>query len=204
MNIISFLPAGCQLSDLKTSSSDSYSTMLKRGQLGEETIAAALTASGLPSYRPDQRFICVYELQDIRQQGFCKLTTDYRKQKVSKGFKPELLKRHQRDVMVKIGKVKRLSVEVKVLTPAAFKAPMTHIGCTTKWDEKRFNVDILILVNVGTGEAFAVSPYEGRTRVEKLNPYDDGYDYAIPKHLLSPLEAWIDAIKDIHQLWGTA
>jgi hypothetical protein len=169
--------------------------MLKKGQLGEETIAAAITANGLPTYRPTQRFICVYELQGIRKQGFCRLTTDYRKQKVSKGFKPEQLRRHQRDVLVKIGKVKRLSVEVKALTPDAFQRSMIHIGCISKWDEKRFTVDILILVNVGTGEAFAASPYEGRTRVETLNPYSDGQDYAIHRSKLSPLEAWIDFVK---------
>lgn len=130
----------------------------------------------------------------------------------------KLLQLYQRDVHIKVSKTKRLWVEVKALTPAAFRSPMVHIRKCQKWDEKetcesirkRFEsdikgwkpqsakVDVLILINQETGEAFAVDPHEGRTRVPSLT--GSGYDYAIPRHLLSPLEAWIAFIKDSHDL----
>lgn len=111
-----------------------------------------------------------------------------------------LLRQHQRDILVKIDKVRRLSIEVKALTPSAFNRAYIQVGCCDKYDKKRFRIDALVLINQLNGEAFA---FTGDT-TEMLRQRDadgsDGYSYAIEKAKLKPIDAWIDAIKDIHEL----
>lgn len=115
-------------------------------------------------------------------------------------FDYSLLRPHQRDVLVKIDKVKRLSIEVKALTPKAFDRSYIQVGCCEKYDKKAFRIDALVLINQLTGEAFA---FTGDT-TEMLRQKDadgaGGYSYAIEKARLSPIDAWIAAAKDIHGL----
>jgi hypothetical protein len=171
------------------------------GEWWEEIASAALTAQGLPAYRPRQQFIDRGELQEWRERGRCRLRTcAYNSKRILPGcraFKGDLLRSHQRDVLVKVGKVKRLSVEVKALCPAAFEKSMIWVGCTPKWDEKLFKVAALILINQDTGEAFAAPSQE---HWQRATGWDDKLAYAVPRHLLTPLEAWIDFIKNSYEL----
>lgn len=195
-NIIAFYEGNCQ--DLRTSSPEGYD--LKLGQLWEQAVAAALTANGLPAYRPRQWFIHAEDRKWHREEKRCRIKWDNTaKGYISNEFDKSLLRQHQRDVLVKVGKVKRLSVEVKALCPAAFDAPYIHVGCCPKWDEKKFKVHALILVNQKTGQAY-VAPVDvddlhsvGWVR-RKLTP-NGQFDWAVPRHQLISLEAWIDFTK---------
>lgn len=171
---------------------EGYAQQLAIGEAWEELVALTLTDAGLTAYRPDQHFIRTSDLKRFRQKGCCHWMDHGDNQGEDYYTDLTLLRPYQRDILVKLDKVRRLSVEVKALCAAAFDYYQIHVGCCEKWDEKRFKVDILILVNQATGEAYAVEPMEGWLRA-KLGTK---LDYAVPRHLLSPLAAWVDAIKD--------
>jgi hypothetical protein len=221
MNIVTYLPQGCQLSDLKATCD--YD--LEAGHIGEETIARALTAHGLPAYRPQQRFADrdklhkesrLHKRKGRAPQCFLKIKSDkeallrFQRDKeiaVIPGdphMDKELLRPHQLDVRVKVSKVKRLSVEVKVLTGSAFFFYDIHVGCCPKWDEKAARgtrVDALILINQETGEAFVAPPQdEWKMKPSKTNKGE--LDYTISHPRLTPLEIWMDFVKDSYSLDG--
>ncbi len=169
---------------------------LDLGQSYEAYVARTLTLNGLPAYQPQQRFIPASDLRYHREQKRCRLTLDpltgcFK----SRHFDPSLLRPYQRDLLVKIGRVKRLSVEVKALTPAAYRESHIWVGCCPKWDLKRFRVDALILVNQETKEIWVAPESSEWLKVKDCN---GKMVYAVPKGRLSPLEAWIDAVKDIY------
>jgi hypothetical protein len=200
MNILKYAEGICQPAcGIRTTDPEAYKLQL--GQYWEEVVATALTKNELPAYRPEQQFIDRWELQEWRERGRCRLRTcAYDSKRILPGcraFKGDLLRSHQRDVLVKVGKVKRLSVEVKALCPKAFQKPSIWVGCTPKWDEKMFKVDALILINQDTGEAFAAPNQE---HWQRATGWDGKLAYAVPRHLLTPLEAWIDYIKDSYGL----
>jgi hypothetical protein len=162
-----------------------------------------LTDAGLEAYRPKQRFILAKTLKRFRQKGECDI---YKGQGQTGGSElwldGSLLRPFQRDVLVKLDKIRRLSVEVKALCPAAFNFYNIHVGCCPKWDKKlelpgqMAKINILILINSATGEAYAVQPMEGWLRVKTKGGGGDTLDYAVPRHLLSPLDIWVDSVKD--------
>lgn len=182
---------------LRTKDPGEYNLQL--GQAWEDILADNLTSNGLPTYRPQQQFIEAYYHQICRERGKCQLKfkgwgETFEVLTGSPYFKPELLRPHQRDLLVKIGKVKRLSVEVKALCPAAFRQSMVQVGCCPKYDLKQFRIDALILINQETAEAF-VAP-EPETWLRQKGRDGGQLCYAVPWHLLTPLEAWVDYIKD--------
>jgi hypothetical protein len=170
----------------------SYARDLRLGQVYEQALADALTARGLPAYRPHQVFIPASSLQMDRQDGKCRIIYDhflgtYR----SMWADPSLLRPYQRDVMVKVSKVRRLSLEVKALTPSAFQAPLVHFGRVEKWDLKLFPVTAIVLINQQSLEAYTIpSAPEEWHRIRPI--HGNGHDYAVPRASLTPLEAWID------------
>lgn len=111
-----------------------------------------------------------------------------------------LLRSHQRDVMIKLDAVRRLSVEVKTLTARAFEFPYIHVGCCPKWDEKQFRVDALILINQQTGEARVHSGAKSEMVLRPSIEEPTGKDYAIKAFDLMSLEGWVRCIKLVHDL----
>ena len=169
---------------------------LALGQSYEAYVAQILTLNGLPAYQPQQRFILASDLSYHRDQKSCRLTLNPRTGRLeSRHFDPSLLRPYQRDLMIKVGKVRRLSVEVKALTPAAYRGSQIWVGCCPKWDLKRFRVDALILVNQETKEIWVAPESSEWLRVKDCN---GEMAYAVPRGKLSPPDAWIDAVKDIH------
>jgi hypothetical protein len=174
-----------------------YAQSLTLGQHYEQWLCDHLATYGLEAYRPQQHFIPASNHWCNRQDGKCRLSKNRFPE--SAQFDPSLLRPFQRDVLVKVGTVKRLSVEVKALTPAAFARPFIHIGDTRKWDEKQFPIAAIVLINQQTLECWTVpgSPSEW-LRMASLN--SDSYDYAVDRRMLSPLEAWVSYIKDSYGL----
>lgn len=173
----------------------SYGAALALGQSYEDLLVYNLTQLGLESYRPSQVFICPYQRQLDRRAGKCHLKP-YGGQLVSIGHRPDLLRPYQRDVLVKVSKVRRLSLEVKALTPLAFQQSLVHFGCTAKWDSKMYRVDAIVLINQQTLEAWVVpADPEAWNRVRAIR--GNGYDYAIPRSLLTPLAAWVSYIQGL-------
>lgn len=111
-----------------------------------------------------------------------------------------LLRPHQRDVLVKLDPVRRLSVEVKALTPSAFDRAYIQVGDIRKYDDKQFRVDALVLINQATGEAFVFTGDTSEMYRQKDADGAGGFSYAIEKAKLTPLDIWIDATKDIYGL----
>lgn len=216
MSILTYIPEDCH-HPLRTINPSDYS--LKLGQAWEDGLAAYLTANGLPAYRPQQFFIPAKAHKQHRQPEVHKgvpqplqcFLEKHRTKKgdligfVSEDFDRSLLQPYQRDVMVKLSKTRRLSVEVKALCPAAFRASYIQVGCCPKWDLKRFKVDALVLINQHTGIASV-------THVDVADPHSSGWVrqkacngaeemcWAVPRHQLISLEAWIDFIKDSNGL----
>ncbi len=213
------IPA-CQL---RTANPDGYHREL--GEAWEDILADNLTANGLPSYRPRQSFVRAHKLRTDRAwwkealdngwldvlhcdlqytgiQTFARVPyrpdfkphPTYRVRAGNPAHDASLYRGYQRDVMVKVGKFKRLSVEVKALQPSAFLFHMVQVGCCPKWDEKKFKVDALILINQETSEAF-VAPEPDTWQRQKGKVSSNELCYAVPRHLLTPLEAWIDFVK---------
>lgn len=112
----------------------------------------------------------------------------------------ELLRPHQRDVLVKLDKVRRLSVEVKALTPRAFDFAQIQIGCCPKYDLKRFKVEAIVLINQETGEAWVASGDLSEMLKQRTKNGDDDFSYAVERSRLTPLDIWIDATKDMYGL----
>lgn len=193
---VSSIVTPCDVSvNLQTTHPDAYDLVL--GQRWEQALADHLTALGLPAYRPSQFFISARDHQLDRKGGSCwfKLRTN-----ISECFKPELLRPYQRDVLVKLDKVRRMSVEVKALCPAAFNAVYIQVGCCPKWDEKRFKVDALVLINQETGEAFVVAvnhDYEasGWVRQPSCRGRSNEVCWAVPRKSLKPLAEWVEKMK---------
>lgn len=111
-----------------------------------------------------------------------------------------LLRPHQRDVLVKLDKVRRLSVEVKALTPSAFEFAQIQIGCCEKYDHKRFKVNAIVLINQDTGEAWVASGEKSEMLKQRTKSGDDGLSYAVERSRLTPLDVWIDVTKDMYGL----
>jgi hypothetical protein len=154
----------------------SYGASLAHGELWEEATAVFLTDHGFPAYRLNQR---------ISDRS--------------------LLRTFQRDLAIKISKTRRQLVEVKVLCPEAFNAWRIHIGCVEKWDSKHAYVNdrgvsvklppvtLLILVNQGNGNAYAVEPYKGWGWSNSF--YGDGQDTTVPRERLQPLDTYLGIVE---------
>lgn len=215
-------------SNLKTQVEGEYNLSL--GETWEQHLANYLTASGLPAYRANQRFVKSKHLNqrkfwlDSIEEGFyddasCPLKVNSHsyahsvRQMLKPNFKPHpkyevlaghpltdssLLRPHQRDVMVKISPTKRLSVEVKALTPKAFDRAYIQVGDCGKYDKKAFRIDALVLINQATGEAFVSTGDTAEMHRQRSASNDGTYSYAIEKASLKPLDAWIGATKDIY------
>lgn len=203
-----------------TEDPDEYNLTL--GQLWETVVVNNLNANGLEAYRPKQNFVPAPKLKAWKalfkewladgsySEVFCWVRyvgdipnprkPDPKNSKVLAGS-PEidkaLLRPYQRDVMVKIGKYKRLSVEVKALTSTAWIYQDIMIGCCPKWDEKKFKVGNVIIINQDTDEAFVAPPRESWVIRESKQREPC---YAINQHLLIPLDVWIADIKQAYKL----
>jgi hypothetical protein len=111
-----------------------------------------------------------------------------------------LLRPHQRDILVKIDKVRRLSVEVKALTPRAFAFAQLQIGCCPKYDNKKFRIAAIVLINQETGEAWVASGEKSEMLRQRTKNGDNGFSYAVERSRLTPLDIWIEVTKDIYGL----
>lgn len=180
---------------------------------------------GFQTYRACQRFVKAVDLQRCQYdlKLYCELRVDPRSKDHSSlklqhlpGFKPDptyrilpgdprpidksLLRKHQRDVLVKIDKVRRLSIEVKALTPAAFERHSIQVGQVEKYKEKGFKIYAIVLINQATGEAWAASGNVSEMLRQRSANRDGTYSYAIERSKLTPLDIWVDATKDIYGL----
>ena len=167
---------------------------LALGQAWESLLAAALCAQGFRAYQPKQQFMDssrAVKVSKLRLRGRHDLADRYAKEWHDRS----LLRPLQLDVVARLGK-RRFNLECKALTAVAFDYPYIHVGCCDKWDLKRIRVDGLVLVNQATREAWIV-PADTALWMRRRAIVDSGYDYAVPRHLLTPLQAWVDAARDI-------
>ncbi|MBD2097741.1 hypothetical protein H6F90_21955 [Trichocoleus sp. FACHB-591] len=186
------LPLETQQTLRQTTDPNAYDLAL--GQDYEAYAARILTSKGLPTYQPQQHFILSTDHKQYRERGKCPIVDDPLSGGLrSRHFDPRLLRPYQRDLLVKVGKTRRLSVEVKALTPAAFRKHQIWVGCCPKWDLKQFRVAALLLIDQETKEIWVAPEASEWLRVKDQ---EDVMAYAVPRHLLSPVDAWIDAIKD--------
>jgi hypothetical protein len=160
-----------------------YGAMLLYGEDIEQLVADMLTDGGLPTYRPTQRFIDPWLLKDEREQGYCELSDRHA------CSRKDLLRKQQRDLLFKLDKSRRGSIEVKVRDGRAFGYADIHVGCCPKWDDKKFHVDYLILINGDTGDVYVIPPMVGWVRRPSLKKANE-IDYAIPRQLLSIESIW--------------
>jgi len=167
---------------------------LALGQAWESLLAATLCAQGFRAYRPKQQFMesaRAIRLSRWKLRGRHDLVEKW----ATKWTDRSLLRPLQLDVVARLGR-RRFNLEVKALTAVAFDYPYIHIGCCPKWDLKRIRVDGLVLINQATGEAWIV-PVDTALWDKRRAIVGSGYDYAVPRQRLTPLEAWVDAMKDM-------
>lgn len=160
---------------------------LELGEYWEQLLADYLTAQGIRAYRPRQVFVPSHRLQSLR--GFSEAT---RAKKMPLAEDRSLLRPYQRDLLIDIGGHRRLSVEVKARSEAAFRYSDILVGCCPKWDLKRFKVDAVVLINQATGDAWVATG----DRSEWLRVMNRDLCYSVPKRILSPIETWVDYLKD--------
>jgi hypothetical protein len=174
---------------LQTTDPDSYDLAL--GQRWERELAKALEAQGFRCYQPKQKFIFPeYERKASRMAlRFPERAASFRKRHHCKSF----LRPWQLDLVCHLGK-QRWNIEVKALTPKAFQQHQIHIGLVEKYDLKEVPVDLLALINQETCEVFYV-PYAPETWSRHSAIRGQGMDYVIHRHTLTPLQAWVDFVK---------
>jgi hypothetical protein len=185
-------------------SSNSSGYALEYGELWEQAVAVYLSDHGIPAYRLCQRFLphdILTEFRPNRQLPYrhCMYRVNMEGDLKMPKEDPSLYKPYQRDLAIKLSKTRRMLVEVKALTPAAFRATHIHVGDIGKWDSKREYVNnrgdrvalppvgLLILANQQTGALWAVNPHDGWIQVPSFYRADQK-DYAVPRSLLLPLE----------------
>lgn len=165
----------------RTDISMSYNAMLDIGQTYEKALAALLTASGLSARQTQQRFISSTRLRRYRRTRKDEHLTAQR----------SLFRTHQVDIIYRVpGTLKNRIVELKALTPAAFRADKVHIGLQGKYDQKEIRVHEVMLINQETGEVWVCPP----KRLWHLEPaiYDfHQSDYAVSRSDLTPFNTWI-------------
>lgn len=135
---------------------------LEQGELWEYLVLLELEKLGLSAYRPQQTFP---------------------KQSKMYGL-------HQRDIHLRIDKVRRAVLEVKSRREP-FKYQNVLIGDVAGWDKKQFTVTAVIVVCQTTGECRVASGESS----EWVRVKSRALSYAIPIPLFSPLDVWADAIK---------
>lgn len=140
-----------------------------------------------------------HHVRQMFKLGF-KPATNYKVLQGDPEFDYSLLRPHQRDILVKIDRVKRLSVEVKALTPGAFDRANIQIGCCEKYDKKEFRIAAIVLINQVTGDAWVASGDKSEMLKQRSADGDDTFSYAVERSRLMPIDIWIDATKDIHGL----
>lgn len=140
---------------------------LKRLEIGnfyEDLVVAELRSLGLDAYRPNQK----------------KLPKTDR-----------MTARHQTDILVKVSKAKRLTVEVKSRA-SVWKHPSILVGNVDSWDLKRRSVGAVIVICQSSGQtAVATGNTEEWLRM-KVGSHK--LSYAIPTRLFTPLNLWADSI----------
>lgn len=173
-----------QVSDLcKTHSLMTYGTTLAIGQDYELALAQHLTDLGYPTYQPKQQMIESYRLQKYKQTGRDRWLTETRR----------LYRTHQIDLMMKLDQVRRLIIEVKALTGAAFRKKDIHIGLAAKYDEKVPPVGAVMLINQDTGEIFVCPPKRKWWVTASIYDYHQT-DYVVSRADLISLEDWLKTL----------
>ncbi|RZM79526.1 hypothetical protein [Leptolyngbya iicbica] len=169
---------------------ETYEQALKLGENYEEIVAQQITDLGLPCYRLKQRFLTSDQLWENRFRRLRGRPERHTKDN------PGLLRPYQVDLAIALGKYRRALVEVKALSSQAFSRDWIHVGDVRKFDQKVLPVAALMLINRVTREAWAIA-YEPETWSRKKSIWDPSrMDYVIHRSALSPLEAFVDALKD--------
>lgn len=166
---------------------------LALGERWEQTVADQITALGLPASRLEQTFY------DVGFNG------PVNRRRREKGLAPKphpclaaLLRPYQVDLRVKLGPVRMVLIEVKALTSVAFDFPQIHIGRTEKLDRKVLRVAAIALINRSTRETWVV-PNDDTLLHRKRSLVDPKViDYTVFRKDLTPLEAWVDYLRDSH------
>lgn len=133
------------------------------GELWEDLAVDELNNLGLSAYRPLQTF-----------------------------KKASMYTLHQRDILIKLDQVKRLTLEVKSrVSPFTYQS--VFVSDILNYELKRFRVDAILVIDQLTGEA-RVAPGDSSEwlRIKGTKKLS----YAIPLRLFSPLDCWVQAIKD--------
>lgn len=167
---------------------------LALGESYEQLVARYLTQQGLTASRMNQVFIPSYKHHDHRHawsRPRCplKLTQNNRVLPGCSAMNYELLRPFQIDLRLKVSKVRQLHLEIKGLTPGAFRGTWVHIGKCPKYDLKQLPVHKVVLVNQLSKEFWVCPP--PTTWVKRPSIRGEGYDYAVPRSKLSSLDAWV-------------
>lgn len=170
-----------------------YTDDLALGERYESLVAAQITALGLPCDRLKQRFL------DVAYNG------PVNRRRRAKGLAPKphprkaaLLRPYQVDLRVKLSATRMVLLEVKALSGQAFQREWIHIGDCLKYDLKMLPVSAVVLINRATREAWAIA-YAPDEWNRKRSIWDDSrMDYVVNRSQLTPLEAWVDHLKDSH------
>ncbi len=175
--------------NLRTTKDIAYD--LKLGQVWERILVDNLTALGFRSSQPKQQL----NQNGLKASLMANRGKTERAAELRSKVDRTMLRPFQLDVVATLGKT-RYNIEVKALTPAAFRQPVIHVGLTEKYDLKRVRVDVLVLINQTTGVAWVCPPKEEWQRIKAIE--GQGIDYAVPRSSLAPLQAWADAALDIY------
>jgi hypothetical protein len=111
--------------------------------------------------------------------------------------KPEdMLRGYQVDLRIKLSHTRQILAEVKALDSSSFDSPSgILIGCVEKYDTKHLPVHLVIAVNTGTEQAYAIA-YKPSEWLRWHNQATGETSYRVPKHLMTPLDTWVAAFKD--------
>lgn len=136
---------------------------LETGELWEYLVVQNLRNLKIDAYRPQQHFPVQNKMYGL----------------------------HQRDIHIKLDKVRRLVVECKSRRNP-FSFPNVLVGDCQSFDRKQFTVGAIVVVDTVTGDC-RVAPGD---KSEWLRVQSKFLSYSIPLHLFSPLDAFADAVKD--------
>jgi hypothetical protein len=166
-----------------------FSTTILSNFMGELPVKTGLRSKKVqPSYMDNVAIGEAYEDAVRRYFESCGLRAETPRQKFDD---PYDYPKYQRDIDLWTPQGTLLHIEVKSRT-SPFQWASVDVGKTRSWDAKQFQTTALVIVDQATLEA-VIGPVDFDLWLVRQNL---DRCYSVPKRYLSPLETFVDAVKE--------